>query len=409
MQPHATLPVQPWMTAPDARATLDALAAAGIAARFVGGCVRDALAGRAVGDIDIAVDREPEAVMKALRAAAIKVVPTGIKHGTVTAVVAGKPFEITTLRRDVETFGRHARVAFTDDWRADAARRDFTINAMSCDRDGGLWDFFGGRDDLAAGRVRFVGDAATRIDEDVLRILRFFRFHAWFGRPPFDAAGLAACAAAAARLRDLSAERVRKETLRLLEAPDPAPTVAAMAGIGLFAHWIPEYAGTALLDLVVANETRAVDVDGLRRLAALLAPASDATAFGKRLRLSTQEALRLEVMLAPTPALDVRDDPAIRRQIHELARVLYLDRLMRFDAAADPARWARARDLASTWDAPELPVGGADALAAGMKAGPKVGALISALEAWWVAGDFAAGREACLAELRRRIAAGDHA
>ena len=190
------------------RTLLDALADGGIAARFVGGCVRDWVLGRPISDIDIAVDKPPETVMKALEAADIKVVPTGLKHGTVTAIVKSRPFEITTLRRDVETDGRHAIVAFTDDWREDASRRDFTFNALYADRAGTIYDYFDGQTDLKAGRVRFIGDPEQRIAEDRLRVLRFFRFHARFGKPPFDGPSFDACRRNAATVNGLSGERV---------------------------------------------------------------------------------------------------------------------------------------------------------------------------------------------------------
>jgi poly(A) polymerase len=407
MHPNGHIAVQPWMTDSRTQHVLGALARAGIGARFVGGCVRDALRGQAVGDIDLAIDRPPDAAMKALEAARIKVIPTGLRHGTITAVSGGRPFEITTLRRDVETDGRRAVVEFTDDWRADASRRDFTINAMFCDASGNLWDFFGGRDDLAAGRVRFVGDPATRIDEDVLRILRFFRFHAWYGRPPFDGPGFDACRAAADRLRSLSAERVRKELLRLLQAPEPGDTIAVMADSGMFRHWLPEYDGSGLLRTVVDNETAVAVSDGLRRLSAIVAPDADATAIGKRLRLSTQEALRLSVMLAAEPRIDLgHGDAVMRRQIYELGNPLYVDRLMR--CARQPAGgWREAYRLATTWTPPELPVSGADALKAGLATGRGVGALLQAIEQWWIDLDFRPDRAACLAELHRRIAAGE--
>jgi len=397
------------MRDPRTRRVLDALARDGITARFVGGCVRDALSGRAVGDVDLAIDRPPDDAARALTRARIKVIPTGIKHGTITAVSGGRPYEITTLRRDVETDGRHAVVAFTDDWRADAARRDFTINAMFCDADGNLWDFFDGREDLAAGRVRFVGDPATRIDEDVLRILRFFRFHAWYGRPPFDAAGLAACRAAVDTLRTLSAERVRKELLKLLEAADPAATVETMAAIGLFGHWLPEYDGVDLLHLVVANERAVSAADGLRRLSAIVGASGDATAIGKRLRLSTQEALRLTVMLAAEPVIDVAHGHTVmRRQIYHLGSALYIDRLMRRPGAG-AGGWMEAYRLASSWTPPELPISGGDVLKAGLPAGRRVGALVAAIESWWIDHDFAPDRPACLVELQRRIELGEGA
>src|SRR6202043_3407136 len=220
-QPAERMVPQPWMGEAATRAVLRALGAEGGAARFVGGCVRDALLGRAIGDIDIATPLAPEEVMRRLEAAAIKAVPTGIAHGTVTAVVPPRHFEITTLRRDVETFGRHARVAFTDDLAADAARRDFTMNALFLDADGNLFDPMGGLPDLRAGRVRFVGNAETRIREDVLRLLRFYRFHAHYGSGEADTAARAACRDLAHLLPTLSGERVAAETLKLLAAPDP--------------------------------------------------------------------------------------------------------------------------------------------------------------------------------------------
>ncbi|MBX3498287.1 MAG: CCA tRNA nucleotidyltransferase [Alphaproteobacteria bacterium] len=384
---------------------LSALSAAGIGARFVGGCVRNALLGMAPGDLDIAVDRPPTDVTAALRAAGIKVAPTGIAHGTVTAVVDRHPYEITTLRRDVETDGRRAVVAFTDDWREDAARRDFTINAMSCDASGVLWDYFGGRDDLARHRVRFVGDPDTRITEDVLRVMRFFRFHAWYGRPPLDPDGLAACRRHAGKLRGLSAERVRAELLRLLAADDPADVVEAMATCGAFDHWLPQYQGTARLRALIANERLVGAGDGLRRLAALLDPATDAAAFGKRLKLSTQQGVRLQVMLAALPVIDATDAAIVRKQVYRLGGALYIDRLLLDRGAASDAQLMAAHRLARDWPVPELPIGGADVIRAGVRSGPDVGVLIDAVEAWWVARDFVPDRQACLAELARLIAA----
>ncbi|HJQ60429.1 MAG TPA: CCA tRNA nucleotidyltransferase [Vineibacter sp.] len=407
MQPNGLIAIQPWMTDPRTGRVLDALRDAGITARFVGGCVRDSLCGRPVGDVDLAIDRPPEAASKALAAARIKVVPTGIKHGTITAVSAGRPFEITTLRRDVETDGRRAVVAFTDDWRADATRRDFTMNALFCDADGNLWDFFGGRDDLAAGRVRFVGDAAMRIEEDVLRILRFFRFHAWYGRPPFDAEGFAACRAAADKLRKLSAERVRKEMLKLLEADDPVPTVEAMAQAGVLRHWLPEYGGVDVLRIVVGNERAVSDVDGLRRLAALIGTGGIASVVAKRLRLSTQESLRLTVMLATEPVMEVAGGTAaVRRQVYQMGNALYIDVLMLLAGVGDAA-WDAAHRLATTWTAPDRPISGGDVLSRGVPAGRRVGRLVDAVERWWIAQDFVPDRAACLAELQRRIDAGE--
>lgn len=398
MKPSGRLDVVPWAGDPAARTLFDALGGAGSVARFVGGCVRNAVLKCPIDDHDIAVAAPPEAVMRVLEAAGIKVVPTGLRHGTVTAVIAGRPFELTTLRRDVETDGRRAVVAFTDDWLQDAGRRDFTFNAMYADLDGTLYDPFYGRRDLADARVRFIGDADTRIAEDRLRVLRFFRFHAWYGRAPFDAAGFEACRRNAGTLPGLSGERVRRELLRLLEAPAPADTIAAMMESAILDHWLPECIGAARLRELIGREDRP---DALRRLASILPTGADATAIGKRLKLSTQEALRLEVMLAPDPVIDVASGPpAWRAGIYRLGNGLYADRLLLATTVAGD--WKAALATARSWKPPELPVTGGDALKLGLKPGPRVGALIEEVERWWIDGDFTADRAACLAELERR-------
>ena len=279
-------------------------------ARLVGGAVRDALAGRPVADIDLATPRLPDAIVQALAQAGIRAVPTGIAHGTITAVAGGRGFEVTTLRRDVETDGRHASVAFTDDWRVDAARRDFTINAMSMTADGAVFDYFSGIADLRAGVVRFVGDPATRIAEDYLRILRFFRFFARYGTGEPDPAALAAIRAGLGGLAILSVERVWSELQRILAAPDPSDAIARMAELGVLAAVLPE--GTdpqALARLVAAG----APADPLLRLAALLT--GDADALAIRLKLSTAERERLLALRAqPVPHPDA-DDDELRRQL----------------------------------------------------------------------------------------------
>ena len=374
----------------------DALDKAGIEARFVGGCVRDRILGRTNADVDLAVNKPPETVMRALEAANIKVVPTGLKHGTVTAIVRNHPFELTTLRRDVETDGRHAVVAFTDDWREDASRRDFTFNALYADRAGRIYDYFDGQADLLAGRVRFIGDPEQRIAEDRLRVLRFFRFHARFGRPPFHGPSFDACRRNAATVSGLSGERVAKELFRTLDAPGGADAFDAMLEAGVLDHWLPEYDGSTRLRALAAREgaAREEKADALRRLAAILPVDANATAIGKRLRLSTQESVRLQLMLDPGNAIDTTN---LRASLYRLGTKLFIDRAL-LDAPGD---WRAALALAGTWTPPELPIGGNDALALGLKPGPKVGALIEAVERWWIAGDFSADRTACLAELKR--------
>jgi len=401
MKPSDAIALPERMRDPSTLRLFAALKAGGIEARFVGGCVRNAVLGREIDDIDMAVSAPPETVMRALNAAKIKNVPTGLKHGTVTAVVEGRPYELTTLRRDVETDGRHAVVAFTDDWQEDAARRDFTFNALYADPDGTLYDPFDGRADLNDRKVRFIGDADQRLVEDRLRVMRFFRFHAWYGAPPIDGAGFQACVRHAGALSGLSAERVAKELLRLLGAPDPADAIEAMSEAGALDHWLPEYDGIKRLRVLIEREPKA---DALRRLAAILDAEADATAIGKRLKLSTQQALRLEIMLAREPVIDVAGGlKAWRAGIYRLGANLYIDRLL-LDVDAPESRggdWRAALALAESWTAPELPVSGGDALKLGLKPGPKVGALLDQVERWWIAGDFAADRTACLAELER--------
>ena len=265
------LAAQAWLRAPASRRVLAALGADGHAARFVGGCVRDGLLGLPdVGrELDVATPERPDQVIRLLERAGLPAIPTGLAHGTVTTIADGRRFEITTLRRDVACDGRHAEVEFTDDFALDAARRDFTINAMSCDDAGRLYDYFGGRADLTAGRVRFVGDAAARIAEDYLRILRFFRFFAYYGRPPADAEALAACRAAAPELRRLSGERIQAEMVRLLEAADPVPALRLMVETGVLGEVIP---GPVALERLARLIELAPDSDPLVRLAALLRP-----------------------------------------------------------------------------------------------------------------------------------------
>ena len=408
MEATDKLEQQPWMTAAETRAVVAALTAAGAQVRFVGGCVRDAVLGRGVKDIDIATPDPPEVVMDLLEAAGVRAIPTGIEHGTVTAVIGDRHFEITTLRRDVETFGRRARVVFTDDWEADAARRDVTINALYLDPDGALFDPTGGLDDVAAGRVRFVGEAEERIREDVLRILRFFRFHAYYGSGSPDEAGLAACRALAPSLKTLSAERVCGELLRVLAAPEPAAALRLMAAHGVLAPILPEATRFDRLERLAALERGDIEPDPVRRLAAVLDTGADGTeAMAKRLRMSNAQTERVKVLAAPpaAPAAGMKG-AAVRRALHALGRERFRDLvLLGWAGEAQPrARaWRRLLAAAEAWRPVALPVRGADILGLGVAAGPDVGRLLAEIEAWWVAGDFKADRAQTLAELKRRI------
>lgn len=360
--------------------------------RWVGGAVRDTLLGLPVKDIDMATQALPEVTLATLQAAGIKALPTGIAHGTITAVLAGGPVEITTLRRDVETDGRHATVAFASEWRDDAARRDFTINALYADpRDLAVSDFFGGLDDLNRRTVRFIGDAEQRIREDYLRILRYFRFQARFGALPADAAAEAACAALAPGLKGLSRERIASELLNLLGLPDPAPTVARMAGLGVLAQVLPEADPTALPALIAAERAQGVAPDALRRLAALLpADPPQVDQIGARLRLSTAQRKRLGAVAARQPV-----EPEARALAYAVGRDEAIDRLLIAN---------RPIDALHGWTIPQLPLKGGQIVARGVSAGPEVARVLRAVEARWVAEGFpdAARVEALLTETLAR-------
>jgi poly(A) polymerase len=397
------------MTAPETRAVIAALTADGAEVRFVGGCVRDALIGRPVKDIDIATHDEPAAVIRLLKRANLRAVPTGLSHGTVTAVVNHAHFEITTLREDVETFGRRARIAFTDDWMRDASRRDFTFNALFCAPDGTLFDPFGGLQDLKAGRVRFVGDPETRIREDVLRLLRFFRFHAHYGKGAPDAEGLAACRRLADLLPSLSGERVAGEMLRLLLAPDAAGVVALMLRERILEPILPELTDVDRLSALVGIESEAAEPDAIRRLASLIAKdGGAAAAVAERLRLSNRQSERLVAMAARESRVTPTDDASVqRRELYRLGRELYRDLALlswadalREGRGEDAARYHALVAAAEAWQPVFLPVKGADVLDLGIERGPEVGRLLMELEEWWVNGDFRAGRKECLAKLK---------
>lgn len=368
-------------------------------ARVVGGAVRDRLAGRPISDIDLASPLPPEAVATRLAKAGIRAVPTGLDHGTITAVLDGRHFEITTLRRDLETDGRHAVVAFTDDWREDAARRDFTINAMSMARDGTIHDYFGGRDDLAAGIVRFVGDPTTRIQEDFLRILRFFRFHARYEASPPDQAAVAAIRALKGGLARLSAERVWQEIKRILAAPDPLAALNLMAETGVLQVVLPEAAGIMALQRL---ETRGAPADPLLRVAALIGGA--VRPLARRLRLAEAERARLEaIATAPDLAADA-GEAVLRRALADWPAETLIDRSW---LAADDADRSALRARLATMERPVFPLKGRDAVAIGVAPGPAIGAALAAVRRWWMAHDCLPDGDACRAELRRHLASQD--
>ena len=399
---------EPWLTAPETRRVLAALEAAGGpgAACFVGGCVRNALLGEPVDDLDLATPLKPEAAMGALRAAGLKVVPTGVDHGTVTAVSGGRPYEVTTLRRDVETDGRRAVVAFTEDWAEDAARRDFRLNALYADGDGRVFDPTGwGLADLEARRIVFVGEARTRIREDYLRILRFFRFHAWYGRGEPDADGLAASVELKDGVARLSVERIYKELMKLLAAPDPRQAVRVMAASGVLAVALPE----ASSDLAAFDRMAGTVADPVLRLSALLPERPEvAEAAARRLRAPNAVTDRLSV--AASGGVDARIGArGMRVRVWRDGLIGATDQARRAAAEGriDAATVEHLVAVAEGWERPRLPVGGRDAAAAGAAAGPEVGRALKRFEDSWVADDFPTeGHAARLADAIQTVRAG---
>lgn len=391
----ATISHAPWFKAKETQTLMQALetARAG-SARFVGGCVRNTLMGREVDDIDIATQLTPDDATDVAIKAGFAAHPTGIEHGTVTVVVNHKPFEVTTLRRDVTTDGRRATVAFSESWEEDAQRRDFRLNALYADAQGQIHDpTGGGLEDARAGRVIFIGDAHTRIREDYLRILRFFRFNAWYVRGPLDPGGLAACADLVGGLDALSAERVWKEVKKLLGAPDPRPAYEGMEAIEVRSHVLPEMGNHKRLDALMSLEADLMlPIDAMTRVAAALADQDGAKALARRLKLSNEERDRLVAALGDdvklTSFMSLRE---MRRAIYKLGNEAFRDRVMLAWAAAGGEKAQQWRALLAhgqMWTPPKMPLTGDEVMAAGVPAGPKVGLIMREVESWWIDADF---------------------
>jgi len=378
-----------------ARRILQILDCEGEEARIVGGAVRNTLLGEPVSEIDIATTALPDEIIRRAQSAKLRSVPTGIDHGTVTLVVDGAPYEVTTLREDVETYGRKAKVAFGRDWRRDAERRDFTINALSLSRDGIVHDYVGGLADLDARRVRFIGDAAARIAEDYLRILRFFRFHAAYGEGEPDAAALHACIEGRGGLGGLSRERVRMEMLKLLTARRAVASVRLMAEAGLLTGILGGVAYLAAFERLTAIEMQCgAAADAIRRLGALAVYVDeDATRLFERLRLSNAESERLHSMAAEWWRIDAgMAAQAARALLYRLGPVRYADRLMlgwsRSPQRPDDSRWLALAGLPARWQTPAFPLAAADLIVRGLGKGPALGAALREAEAAWIAADF---------------------
>ena len=418
------------MTAKPTRELIAALSDDGTEIRFVGGPVRDALLGRESTDIDIGTPDPPQRVMALLSRAHIdiRVVPRGIEHGTVIAVHDDNRYEITTLRRDERTDGRHAEVAFTADWEADAARRDFTINAMSATPapDNMLYDYFGGQADLTAGRVRFVGDPATRIAEDHLRLLRFFRFFAWYGQGAPDEAALAACGAAAQTIPlfsheeinaipRISYERFQAEFMKLLAAPDPTSSVRAMWNTGVLTRLLPETQRTEPFARLVAIENQFSEPDPIRRLAALIVdakynnieiPDGGGLVTARWLRTGADAGRLFSIASQATSLVASLDRRSYRSDIYQRGPAHFRDVVMLAWARdlENEFAWRAMLKTAAEWEPPTMPLSGADVLARGISEGPEVGRLLEAAKEWWIASDFELDRTALLDRLDALVA-----
>ncbi len=384
----------PWLKAGPASRVLKLLNADGEEARVVGGAVRNALLRLPIDEVDIATTALPEEVSRRARAAGIKCVPTGVEHGTVTLVVDAKPFEVTTLREDTETFGRKAKVAFGRDWERDAERRDFTINGLSVDAEGCVHDYVGGLEDIAARRVRFIGEPSMRIAEDYLRILRFFRIHAAYGAGDPDRAGYLACIGGRAGLTNLSAERIRAEILKLMVADGAVGSVQAMVEGGLL---LPIFGGVAYTGPFAAvlsiEQALGLAPDPIRRLGALaVAVTEDARRVASRLRLSNAETKTLDSMGHRWWRLAGMDEARARRRLYRLGEERYRDRLIlawaRSGERSDDASWRELATLPARWAAPKFPLKAADFLARGIAEGPELGRALALAEDAWLAAEF---------------------
>ena len=389
-----SLQSEPWLNAPATRVVMDALIADGGDARFVGGCVRNALLGMPVDDIDIATSLTPGDVIKRAEAKGLRTVATGPDHGTITVISGSMPFEVTTLRRDVSTDGRRATVAFTADWAEDAARRDFTINALYADIHGNVYDYSTGLIDLRAGRVRFIGSADQRIAEDYLRILRLFRIHALYGRDEVDADGLRACADARDHIQSLSGERIQREMLKLLAANEPVAVIRTMAATGVLSQLLP---GELLFDrfkaICLTDCDHFFNADAVLRLGALLSDDVSVRKVATRWRLSNEDRDRLIHMhsngVKIVSYLSIRD---VRRALYKVGVAPFKDLVrLRWAEDAKPSngvQWRTLLALADGWVKPSLPLSGREVMLAGVPHGPLVGRVLSEVEEWWVDSDF---------------------
>ena len=405
---------QEWMVEPSAIKIMEILQSGEIEqkfALFVGGCVRNSLAKKPVNDLDIATLHKPDEVIKLLKEAGLKVFLSGIEHGTVSTIIDNRSYEITSLRVDVKTDGRRARVSHTEDWTEDAKRRDFTINAIFADASGAIYDPVGGLKDLRDGKVRFIGRAQKRIEEDVLRLLRFFRFHSEFSSLPPDREALEACRKMAGSLRYLSAERVRDELLKLFIADSASQAMLLMFDNGILNQILPEAIEIKRLFSMVNVEKIVNDCDPLRRMAScIVTDGPGAEAISERFRLSNSDKLRLSKIFNQKPKLNIntskkkvletlyRCGPSFCKDVVLLEWAQYSS-LFSTDEKEVQDQWKQLYNLVDAWERPSLPVAGSDCVALGIPEGPFLGNVLNQLESWWVSRGFNDGKEACLKKL----------
>ncbi|RWC06642.1 CCA tRNA nucleotidyltransferase [Mesorhizobium sp.] len=401
-----------WLGERHLQRLLAALADGGEEARVAGGAVRNALIGQPVADVDIATTTVPDETIRRAEAAGFKAVPTGIEHGTITIVAGGKPFEVTTLRADIETDGRRAKVLFGRDWKADAERRDFTINALYAEADGTIVDLVGGIADIEARRLRFIGDPEARIREDYLRILRFFRFFAWYGDGRPDAEGLKACARLKEGLGQLSVERVWSELKKLLSAPDPSRALLWMRQAGVLTSVLPEsekWGIDAIHALTRAEKDLGWAPDPLLRLEAIVPPdAVRMKTLAERLKLSVSDAGRLRQWALTAPVGPKTTEAELAKRLYGGDRQGLVDRLRLLlasararavednDALLEAGGFSRLLAFAGKWKKPDFPLKGADLTRLGASPGPKLGATLKNLENEWIESGFALDRGALL-------------
>ena len=399
MEPVCVIRFDDWHGLAQAKVVMKALSAAGSLSLFVGGCVRNTLLGEGVTEIDMATPETPERVLTLLKQAGLRGVKTGIDHGTITAICGGKCFQITTLRKDIENFGRRARVEYTLNWNEDAARRDLTLNALYCDIKGNVFDPLDGLADLKARRIRFVGNPKARIKEDILRLLRYFRFYAYYGTEPADDRALAACREFAPKLSKLSAERVWGELSKLFLAQDPTPALAMMKENTILSYLLPEVVCCDSLKLLIQLEKRAgLQPDYLRRLAAIVDLCRDeASILASRLKFSKADRLRFCNLCEPTEQPDPQKGQKHNRAIiYRLGKNFFIELSILRGAKFPDKDWLSLLELAEVTSLPPFPIKGPDVISSGITEGARVGEIIKGVETWWIEGDFSADRQACL-------------